>query len=204
MPPQFPGINISVLRQRTFARPNEPLTISGRVTALGFGVPALVRVFVEGPQHNPEVRSFDTIASPISGDYSTSVLAEKEGSYVVYAQAFPPVAVPVPGAPDPVFLGPPLAESPRPPLAIGVPVNGGVELEVAPGRRERVAPPAPTTIEVRAPITFAPRIEVPVTAPARRVVAPVPVTPGETVPEAPALVEVTPTVSGRITSFEVE
>ena len=202
MPPQIPGLNVSVLRQRTFARPNEPLTMSGRVTALGLGIPAFVRVFVEGPALNPEIRSFDTVASPVTGDYSVAVLVEKEGRYQVYAQAFVLVGIPVPGAAEPIFLGPPLAESPRPPLIIGQPVNGRVEFEVAPGQRERVAPPAPTPIEVVTPITFAPRIAIP--SPPTRVVAPTPAAPPPGPPGPPAAVTVPTEVSGRITGFEIE
>ena len=72
--PQLPGFNVSVLRQRTTAQPNEPVTMSGRVSVFGFGLPALVRVSVEGPAHNPEIRTFDTVAAPITGDYSIAVL----------------------------------------------------------------------------------------------------------------------------------
>jgi hypothetical protein len=203
VPPQVPGFNVSVLRQQTFARRNQPVTISGRVTAFGLGLPALVRVFLEGPTHSPEVRTFDTFAAPMTGDYAIPVLAEKDGQYQVYAQAFPPVGIPFPGAPEPVLLGPPLAESPRPPLAVGEPVDGELEQELAPGTRRRVTLPTPTPVEVSAPITFAPRIEV--AAPARRVGAappPVPVPPPT--PEAPAEVVVAPEVGGRITGFEIE
>jgi hypothetical protein len=202
VPPQVPGFNVSVLRQQTFARRSQPVTISGRVTALGLGLPALVRVFLEGPAHSPEVRTFDTFAAPVTGDYAVPVLAEKDGQYLVYAQAFPPVGIPVPGAPEPLLLGPPLAESPRPPLAVGEPVDGELEQELALGRRQRVAPPAPTPVEVSAPITFAPRIEVVPPARARAAPQPVPVPPPT--PEAPAEVAIAPQVGGRITAFEIE
>ncbi len=159
----LPGFNISILRQRTFGQPNEPIAINGRVSGFGFGLLAFVRVFLEGPTHNPEVRNFDTISSPL-GDYSVSVLAEKDGRYTIYAQA----------SPEPFFLGPPLLESARPPLVIGTPVDGQVEQNID-GRLERVAQPPPTDVEVSTPITFAPRIEVPAVggAPGPRVVAPV-------------------------------
>ncbi len=197
MPTNLPGFTISVLRQRTSAGRNQPLTISGRVSAFGFGLPALVRVSLEGPQHNPEVRTFDAFASPLSGDYQAVVLAEKEGSYVVYAQAFVPLGFPIPGAPDPLVFGPPLAESPRPPVVIGQPVDGAVEFDVE-GRRERIAAPAPTAIEVITPITIAPTI---VTgAPTRVVTRIVRTTPPTAAPPAP--VEV-PQLSGRIVSLEV-
>ena len=202
MAPQLPGFNVSVLRQQTFASRNQPVSISGRVTAFGLGVPAVVRVFLEGPAHNPEVRTFDTLAAPLTGDYAIPVLAEKDGQYLVYAQAFPPVAVPVPGAPEPIFLGPPLAESPRPPLAIGEPVNGELEQELAPGLRQRVAVPAPTSIEVVTPITFAPIITFP-SSPAR-VAVPTPAAPPSGPPGPPAAVIVPTEVSGRITGFEIE
>jgi hypothetical protein len=209
MPPQVPGFNVSVLRQRTFAQANEPLTISGRVTGFGFGLPAFVRVSLDGPAHNPEVRSFDTFASPLSGDYAVAVLAEKEGQYSVYAQAFLPLGVPVPGAPDPIFLGPPFAESPRPPLAIGEPRDGEVLFELEPGRRDRIPLPQLTPVEVSTPITFAPRIEVttpaPVSAPSPRAPFPFfPTPPAADVPDAPAEVGVAAQVSGRISDFEVE
>ncbi|MBI2855646.1 MAG: hypothetical protein HYX93_02230 [Chloroflexi bacterium] len=202
MSPQLPGFNVSVLRQRTSAPPNEPVTMSGRVSAFGFGIPALVRVFVEGPAHNPEVRTFDTVAAPITGDYSIAVLVEKEGSYLVYAQAFPPVGLPLPGGAEPILLGPPLAESPRPPLIIGQPVNGRVEFEVAPGQWERVAPPAPTLVEVVTSITVVPRITVP--SPPARVVAPIPAAPPSGRLEPPAAVTMPAEVSGRIAGFEIE
>lgn len=208
MAPQVPGFSISLLRQQTFARRGQPVTVSGRVSVLGLGFPALVRVFLEGPSHNPEVRAFDTVAAPLTGDYAVPVLAEKDGQYRVYAQAFPPVGIPIPGAPEPVLLGPPLAESPRPPLAIGEPVDGAVEFDLGPGQSQRVPLPAPTPIEVSAPITFAPRIEIPHTAapaPARPTTAflPAPVT-ASGVPEAPATVTVTPRVGGRISGLIIE
>jgi len=203
VPPQVPGFSISVLRQQTFARRTQPVTISGRVTAFGLGVPALVRVFLEGPAHNPEVRTFDTLAAPLTGDYAIPVLAEKDGQYQVYAQAFPPLGIPLPGAPQPVLLAPPLAESPRPPLAIGEPVNGELEQELAPGQRQRISPPAPTPVEISAPITFAPRIEVPIVF-GRAPAAPPTVAALPGAPEAPAAVTVAPQLGGRITSFEIE
>ena len=193
----IPGFTISVLRQRTFAGRNEPLTISGRVTAFGFGVPAFVRVFLEGPEHNPEVRTFSSFAAPLSGDYSATILAEKEGKYVVSAQAFIPLGIPLPGAPDPLFTGPPLAESPKPPIIIGQPINGSIEFDVA-GIRERIAKPPPTSIEVFTPVTIAPTILF--GAPVSRVVpAPLRRTPPSVTPPT---VEI-PQLSGRIVSLEV-
>jgi len=196
--PQLPGINISVLRERTTARANEPLTVSGRVTAFGLPLLAAVRVFLEGPEHNPEVLAFSTLTSPL-GDYSTIVIAGKDGRYQVYAQAFVPLIMLVPGAPDPVALGPPIAESPRPPLVIGIPLDGEVEFELEPGRRERMALPAPTPIEVITPVTFAPTIIFGEPAPGVRPPPPAPpFVPGP--PEAPA----PPVVSGQITGFRIE
>ena len=149
-------------RQRTFAQPNEPIAINGRVSGFGFGLPAFVRVFLEGPTPNPEVRTFDTISSPL-GDYFASVLAEQDGRYNISAQA----------SPWPLFLGPPLLVSARPPLVIGTPVDVQLEQKID-GRRERVAQPHRTDAEVSTLITFDPRIEVPAggPAPGLRVVAP--------------------------------
>jgi len=166
----LPGFSVSVLRQQTFAQRNQPVTMSGRVTGFGFGFPAFVRVSLEGPAHNPEVQTFDTFASPFTGDYAIPVLAAKDGEYVVYAQAFPPLGIPLPGAPEPLFLGPALAESPRPPLVIGRPVNGQLEMELEPGRVERVAPPS---VEVITPITIgAPVIRIGAPAPPRAALPP--------------------------------
>lgn len=190
MPPQVPGFNVTALRQQTFARRNQPVLISGRVTVFGLGAPAFVRVFLEGTSHNPDIRSFDAFAAPFSGDYSVPVLAEKDGQYQVYAQAFFPLALPVPGAPEPLFLGPPLAESPRPSLAIGERIDGEVEFELAPGQLQRIAVPPRTPVEVRVPISFAPRIEFPAM---RR--APIfPLLPPPAAPSPPAEVVITPTV----------
>lgn len=159
---QLPGINISILRQSTAVRRNEPLLISGRVTALGFGIPTLIRVFLEGPSFDPQVLSFDTFSSPISGDYSVSILAEKDGQYLVKSQAFPPFAIPVPGG-TPITL-PPLAESPSPPIIIGDVQDGNVSVDT-PGGRQTFAVPAPSPIEIFAPITVAPSIPITIGGP---------------------------------------
>ena len=106
-------------RQRTFGQPNEPIAINGRVSGFGFGLPAFVRVFLEGPTPNPEVRTFDTISSPL-GDYFASVLAEQDGRYNISAQA----------SPWPLFLGPPPLVSARPPLVIGTPVDVQLEQKI--------------------------------------------------------------------------
>ena len=202
MLPQLPGFNVSVLRQQTSARRGQPVTISGRVSAFGLGLPAVVRVFLEGPDQEPEVRTFDTFAAPLTGDYAVPVLAEKDGRYQVYAQAFPPIGVPLPGAPEPVLLGPPFAESPRPPLAVGEPVDGDLEQDLA-DLREQVTIPALGPVEVSAPVTFAPVIEFP--APARRApVVPYPAPSSPAMPDAPASVAVASQVSGRIAAFEIE
>ena len=134
----LPGFDISILRARTFAARGEGLTISGRVSAVGLGIPAFVRVILEGPQHEPETLTFDTTAAPLTGDYSVSVLANKDGAYQVYAQV-PLLPLPVPAG-GPTL--PALAESPKLPIAIGRQVDGQVEQEIAEiGRascRERV------------------------------------------------------------------
>jgi len=197
---ELPGINISVLRERTTARANEPLTMSGRVTAFGFPLIAAVRVFMEGPEHNPEVITFSTMTSPM-GDYSASVVTAKDGRYQVYAKAFVPLIAPVPGAPDPVALGPPIAESTRPPLVIGIPLDGDVEFEMD-GQRTRVPMPALTPVEVA--VVFAPTIIVGDRLAPPGVRPPPPAAP----PAAPGAPEVTPpglpVVSGQITGFRIE
>ncbi len=100
-----PGLSLSILRQQTSVRTGLPLLISGRFTAFGMGVPALIRVFLEGPTYDPQLRSFDTFASPFSGDYTVNVIAEKDGHYNVYAQAFPPPIMPTgPPFPDALLL----------------------------------------------------------------------------------------------------
>ena len=88
---QVPGINISILRQQTVTQRGVPLLISGRVSALGLPVPALVRVTLEGPDFDPQVTNFDTFASP-TGDYAVPVIADKDGQYTVQAKAYPPIA----------------------------------------------------------------------------------------------------------------
>jgi hypothetical protein len=146
----LPGFSISIIRQQTFVEAGQPLTVSGRVSGFGLGLPAFVRVTLSGPAHAPEQRNFDTIASPL-GDYAVQVMAEKDGMYSVKARA----------GPEPLFLGPSFLESAEPPIAIGRPSNGRLEQHVN-GRVERVAPPQPNRIEVGAPvISFAPTISLP-------------------------------------------
>ena len=123
----IPGLSLSIMRQETTVGRGRPLLVSGRFTALGLGMPALIRVYLEGPSYDPQVRSFDTFASPFTGDYSTSIIAEKDGRYTVYSQAFPPPLIPMgPPFPEAILLAPPMAESTRPPLAVGVPVEGAL------------------------------------------------------------------------------
>jgi len=157
----IPGLNLSILRQETTVQRGRPLLVSGRFTAFGLGLPAYIRVYLEGPSYEPEVRSFDTFASPFSGDYSVNVLSEKDGSYEVYAQAFPPPLIPTgPPFPEPILLPPAVAESPRPPLAVGSPVAGGVESLLPDGTRQFLEAPPQTPIEFRPVITVAPGITV--------------------------------------------
>lgn len=137
----LPGFSISILRERTFGEVNTPIGVNGRVSGFGLGLPAFVRVSLEGPTHNPEVRNFDTFSSPL-GDYNVSILAEKDGEYVVRAKA----------GPEPFFFGPSLLESASPPLIIGRPTNGSVEFDVD-GQRRRVDQPQPTRVELSAPIS---------------------------------------------------
>lgn len=142
----IPGINLSILRQSTTIEAGKPLLISGRLTIFGIGVPALIRVYVEGPKYDPAVRHFDTFASPFTGDYSVNVLAEKDGEYDVYAQAYPPFPS-LPLLPEPV-IGPPLGESPKPPIVVGTPTVGGLIETITGAGKQAIAAPAPVYIEV--------------------------------------------------------
>ncbi|KKL71905.1 hypothetical protein LCGC14_2090210, partial [marine sediment metagenome] len=109
-----PGLNLSILRQETVVQAGRPLLISGRFTALGIGLPAFIRVTLEGPSYDPQLRTFTTFASPFSGDYSVNVLAEKDGQFSVFAEAFPPPLLPAgPLFPEPLLLPPAFAESTR-------------------------------------------------------------------------------------------
>lgn len=206
------GVQVSVLRSKTFGAPNEPIQISGRVSALGIGVPAAVRVTLEGPALNPQTRTFDTLSAPLTGDYSVVVLAEVAGRYVVQATAFLPLGIPIPGG-NTIFLGPPLGESSEPPLVIGSPTENGVIID---GRS--VPAPALAPIEISpiiAPI-FAPVFG----APAGRPAFGLPIFFGPTGPaRPPASVEITPmidvpaavapangaqpVVAGQITGFSI-
>lgn len=155
----FPGVSLSILRQATTIERGRPLLMSGRFTALGFGLPAFIRVYMEGPSYDPQVRGFDTFSAPFSGDYTVNVLAEKDGQYEVYAQAFPPPPFPVgPPFPEAILLGPPLAESPRPPVAVGRPIAEGVEALLPTGERRRYTSPPMTPAEIF--VTVAPTVAV--------------------------------------------
>jgi len=158
----IPGLSLSILRQQTTVQAGLPLLVSGRFTAFGIGVPALIRVFLEGPSYDPQIRSFDTFASPFSGDYTVNVIAEKDGSYNVYSQAFPPPIMPTgPPFPDALLLLPAMAESTRPPLAVGFPFDGGVEALLPDGTRQRLDAPAMQPIEFQPFITVgAPSISI--------------------------------------------
>ena len=203
------GVQVSVLRSKTFGAPNEPIQISGRVSAFGIGVPAAVRVTLEGPALNPQTRTFDTLSTPLTGDYSVVVLAEVAGRYVVKATAFLPLGIPIPGG-NTIFLGPPLGESSEPPLVIGTPTADGVIID---GRS--VPAPALSPIEVSpliapvfAPVFFGgPAVGLPIffgfTGPASPP-ASVEITPMIEVPAAvaPANGE-QPVVGGQITGFSI-
>ena len=157
----IPGLSLSLLRQQTSVQAGLPLLISGRFTAFGMGVPTFIRVFLEGPSYDPQLRSFDTFASPFSGDYSTNIIAEKDGQYNVYAQAFPPPLIPTgPPFPEAIMLLPPIAESTRPPLVVGYPFDGGVDALLPDGTRQRLTAPPMQPIEFRPVITVAPGITV--------------------------------------------
>ena len=156
---RVPGINISILRQQTTTQPRVPLLITGRVTALGLPVPALVRVSLEGPSFAPEVTDFDTFAAP-TGDYAVPIIADQDGQFTVTARAFPPIALPLslPGLPSPIDILPPVAESPSPPIVVGDPSGDGVVVD-GPGGRQRVAIPSQSPIEISSPV----QVTVPVT-----------------------------------------
>lgn len=201
------GVQVSVLRSKTFGAPNEPIQISGRVSAFGIGVPAAVRVSLVGPALNPQTRTFDTLSAPLTGDYSVVVLAEVAGRYVVQATAFLPLGIPIPGGKT-IFLGPPLGESSEPPLVIGTPTENGVIID---GRS--VPAPALTPIEVSpiiAPV-FAPvfgggRVGIPFFFPiGAGAAAPATVEITAMLDEpAPAPANgVTPVVGGQITGFRL-
>ena len=146
----IPGLSLSLLRQQTTVQAGLPLLISGRFTAFGMGVPAFIRIFLEGPSYDPRIRSFDTFSSPFSGDYTTNVLAEKDGQYFVYAQAFPPPLIPSgPPFPEAMMLLPPMAESTKPPLVVGYPFNGGVNALLPDGTSQRLTAPPMQPIEFR-------------------------------------------------------
>jgi len=183
----IPGLSLSLLRQQTSVQAGLPLLISGRFTAFGMGVPTFIRVFLEGPSYDPQLRSFDTFASPFSGDYSVNIIAEKDGQYTVYAQAFPPPLIPTgPPFPEAMMLLPPMAESIRPPLVVGYPFNGGVEALMPDGTRRRLEAPAMQPIEFRPLITVgAPGVTIMgIGAPAPPV-AGIPFFPGLPTPPAP-------------------
>lgn len=216
MPPQVPGINISILRQSTTTRRGEPLLISGRVTALGFGIPALVRVFLNGPDFDPQIVTFDTFSSPVVGNYSVSILADKDGRYTVSTQAFPPFILPIPaGSP---ITPPALAESPSPPIIIGSPEGDGISVDTPDGRRFFAIPP-PTPIEINTPIIIAPQIPITIGIPGAGPIvfpgAPVSMLPPDRpeelvitaiiqLPEEEEMpVGVTPVVSGEIVSLDL-
>lgn len=158
---EIPGMSLSIIRQETRIQPGRPLLTSGRFTAFGLGVPAFIRVSLEGPSYDPQIRSFDTFASPFSGDYSVNVIAEKGGSYQVYAQAFPPPILPTgPPFPDAILLLPPMAESTRPPLVVGGFTDGGVDFGLPDGTSQFLQTPPQSPIEFRPVITLAPGISI--------------------------------------------
>jgi hypothetical protein len=149
----IPGLDLSILRGATQGQAGQPILISGRFTAFGLGVPAFIRVFLEGPDYNPETTHFDSMASPFSGDYSVQIVPQKEGSYKVYSQAFPIPFLPTgPISPEPLLLLPPIAESNQPPLVIGTPTTGGVNAKTPTGTQFLATPPqTPIEVSVGAP-----------------------------------------------------
>jgi len=161
---QLPGINVSIQRAQSAIGRGQPLLITGRVTAIGIGLVSLVRVSLEGPSFQPEIANFDTLSTPITGNYSIPIVAPVEGQYTVTARAFPPLAFPIPGLPSPIDFLPALGESTSPPIIVGEVINGVVSLQPPGQPRQRVPAPALTPIEVSPAITIAPQI--PITFPA--------------------------------------
>lgn len=127
-------------------------------------------------------------SSPFTGDYSIPVLAEKDGEYKVYAQAFPlPLAPTGPPFPEPLLLLPPLAESLQPPLVVGAPVPGGVSAQLPTGS-QFLPTPSQTFIEISVGAPAAPGVPFIV----------IPPSPTPAVPPAPALA-----ISGSVFSLIV-
>lgn len=158
---EIPGLNLSILRQETRVEAGQPLLISGRLTAFGLGIPAYIRIILEGPSYDPQTRYFDTFASPFSGDYSVNVIAEKGGQYEVFAQAMPPPLIPsTPLTPDAMLLLPSIAESTHPPIAVGDLVEGGVSYLDQYGASQFLQTPVQTPIEFMPYITVAPNVVV--------------------------------------------
>lgn len=155
-------IDLSITRQSTTVEAGKPLLISGRCSFLGVGspLPFLIRVTVSGPKYDPVDRHFDTFSSPFTGDYSINVLAEKDGEYDVYAKAYPP-APSLPLIPDPLLLGPSLAESTKPPIVVGTPTPEGlIETITEVGRVETISAPSPVYVEVPVMVEVAaPRVQ---------------------------------------------
>lgn len=136
----LPGLSVSISRDRIVAAPQEPIEVSGRVTAFGLGVPALIVVRLE--QAGVPVQTETTFASP-TGDYTVIITPEEGGDYVARAQAFPPF----PGVGQ--FL---------PPLAGSAPAVSTVE-ELPEEVRRRVAEiTVPVTVTIPAAPTPAPPV----------------------------------------------
>lgn len=214
----LPGFTISILRSTTFGETGRPIVISGRVSGFGLPLPALVRVTLDGPEHDPDQIAFNTFSSP-TGDYSVAIQAAKDGQYEVFAEAFLPLGLPIPGAPDPLLIGPSFAQSPSPPLSIGRPVDGSVVQDLGGGVTQRVPQPPPTRIEIATPIAITigdrgapaavggfvapflagfPFPGAPAPAAAPIFVAPAPLAPAPAAPPMEA-----PEISGRILGFSI-
>lgn len=184
----LPGLDISISQGRLIAESGQPVQISGRVTALGLGVPALVLVRLE--------RGGETVASATSlsgpdGSYSVEITPEDSGDFMARALAFPPV----PGVNT--FL-PPVSES-RPRIE---------DVERIPQEvQERAAQvQVPVSVSVPpAPAAAPPQITVigPTGAPAGQQVQPPP-TPQEQLLPVFSFQEEGGQVSGRVVGFIVE
>jgi len=198
---EVPGLSLTVLRQETRVQQGRPLLVSGRFTAFGLGIPAFIRVSLEGPSYDPQIRSFDTFASPFSGDYTVNVIAEKGGDFFVYAQAFPPPIMPTgPPFPDAILLLPPMAESTHPPLVVGQFTDGGVDFTLPDGSSQFLEAPPQQPMEFRPVISVgAPGISIALPGMGGGVPALAPFYGAPTEPGLPAAPAVpTEDISGRV------
>ncbi|MDP2661119.1 MAG: hypothetical protein Q8R28_10365 [Dehalococcoidia bacterium] len=148
------GLAVSVSQVSITGVPGQEVPVTGRVTAFGLGVPALVQITLSGPTE--EV--FTTFAGP-DGNYDVSVAPTTPGLYRVDAQAFPPFPglgnflPPIarsPGLPTLPELPPEAPEAPRPSTFPQPPITIPVDIQIPP------APQAPRQQLFTAPSIFEP------------------------------------------------